>query len=144
MAFTGPAICNDFKVQLLKGNHAFLASGGHTFKLALYDNSATLTKSTTAYTTSGQIASGGGYTTGGATLTNVDPVLSGDTAYIDFADPSWAGATFTTYGALLYNSSVSNFAVLVIDFGGAKSPVGGTFVVEFPAAAAATAVLTLT
>ena len=71
MAFTGSAVCNSFKTEVLTAVHNFSSSGGNAFKIALYTNSATLTKSSTVYTTSGEVASGGGYTTAGNALTNV-------------------------------------------------------------------------
>jgi hypothetical protein len=122
------------------------ASGGDTLKCALYGTTATLTKATTAYATSGELSSSGtGYTTGGATMTGADAVLSGDTAYTDFADVAIGGATFTTYGALIYNSSKSNRAIMVLDFGGAQVVTGGgTFTIVFPTPAAGTAIITLT
>ena len=42
------AICNTFKGELLEAKHSFAASGGHTFKLALFTSSASLGASTTA------------------------------------------------------------------------------------------------
>ena len=88
MGFTGSAVCNSFKTEVLTAIHDFTASTGDTFKLALYTNSATPTKSTTAYTTSGEVASGSGYTTAGNSLTSVTPALSTDTACCDFSDTS--------------------------------------------------------
>ena len=75
MAFTGSAVCNSFKTEVLQGIHNFSSSGGNAFKLALYTNSAALTKATTVYTVSGEVASGGGYTTAGNALTSVTPAL---------------------------------------------------------------------
>lgn len=145
MAFTGPALCNSWKKEIFQGDHLHKPSSGSTFKLALYDNTATLTKNTTVYTTSGELAATGGYSTGGFAVTNIAPVLSGDTGYIDIVDLVIGGATFTTYGALLYNTSSGNKAVFVLDFGGAKVVTGGgTFTVVWPAPAAATAIITLT
>ena len=104
MAITS-AICNSFKQEILVGTHNFTASSGHTFKIALYTSSATLNKSTTAYSTSNEITntSGSAYSAGGATLTSVTPTLSTDTAVCDFADVSFTSASFTANGALIYN-----------------------------------------
>ncbi len=77
--------------------HDFNASGGNTFKMALYTSSASLSATTTAYTTTGEVT-GTGYTAGGNTLTNIDPALSGTTGFIDFSDISWTSATFTARG----------------------------------------------
>ena len=51
MAITS-AICSSFKQELLQGKHSFESSGGHTFKLALFDSDASLVASTTDYSTS--------------------------------------------------------------------------------------------
>ena len=135
MAFTGSAVCNSFKTEVLQGIHNFSSSGGNAFKLALYTNSAALTKSSTVYTVSGEVASGGGYTTAGNALTSVTPALSTDTACCDFADTNWTSATITARGALIYNSDATpdnEQAVCVLDFGGDKTCTGGTFTIQFP------------
>jgi hypothetical protein len=139
MAIT-QAMCTSFKVELLQGMHNFTASTGDSFKIALYTSSATLDASTTAYTTTNEVT-GTGYTAGGADLTEVTPVASGTSAIVDFGDVSWSGATFTARGALIYNASKSNKAVAVLDFGADKTVSGGTFTIQFPAAAAGTAIV---
>ena len=141
MAITS-AICNSFKVEILTGTHNFTASTGDTFNLALYTSSATLNKSTTAYTTSSEVASSGGYTAKGKALTSVTPVLSSDTAVCDFANISWTSASFTANGCLIFNDSASGDpGVCVVAFGGDKTVTSGTFTIEFPAAAASTAIV---
>ena len=141
MAFTGNFLCTSFKVELLKGIHNFSASGGDTFKIALYTSSATLDASTTAYSATNEV-SGTGYTAGGNTLTNVDPTSSGTTAYLDFDDTTWSTATITARGALIYNSSaVGNPAVAVLDFGADKTSTAGDFTVVFPTADASNAIV---
>ncbi len=114
MAITS-AICNSFKQEILVGTHNFTASSGHTFKIALFTSSATLNKSTTAYSTSNEItnSSGTAYTSGGATLTSVTPVASSTTAVCDFNDVSYTSASFTANGCLIYNSSASDKAALL-------------------------------
>ena len=72
MAFTGNFMCTSFKKELLEGTHNFKNSGGSTFQIALYTNSASFTASTTAYTTSNEV-SGTNYTAKGETLTRVNP-----------------------------------------------------------------------
>lgn len=143
MAITA-AMCTSFKVELFKALHNFLASGGHAFKIALYTSAAVMDASTTVYSATNE-ASGTGYTAGGTALTNVDPVGSGTTAFCDFSpDPSWAASTITARGALIYNTNgAANRAVAVLDFGGDKSSVTGTFTVVFPAPDAANAILRL-
>ena len=138
------AICNSFKQEILEAEHNFTASSGNTFNLALYDSSADLSKSTTAYTSSEEITntSGSAYSAKGNALTSVTPVLSTDTAICDFADTSWTSASFTARGCLIFNDShSSDAAVCAIDFGGDKTVTSGTFTVEFPAAAASTAII---
>lgn len=128
------------KAELLSGMHNFSASGGDVFKIALYSSSASLGLSTTAYTASGEI-SGTGYTAGGKTLTNVEPVTSGPVACADFSDASWTSASFTCRGALIYNSTNGNRAVAVLDFGSDKTASNGTFTVVFPDVTATTAII---
>ena len=144
MAIT-QAVCSSFKQELLGGVHNFTASTGDVFKIALYTSSATLDSTTTVYSATNE-ASGTGYTAGGNTLTTAtgSVFISGTTAYIDFDDTTWASSTISAAGALIYNSSKSNKAVLVLSFGGTYSSTSGNFTVQFPAATSSTAVLTLT
>jgi hypothetical protein len=148
MAITS-AICTSFKKELLDGIHSFLATGGDTYKIALIKAQAsqagTYGAATTNYSdvtgNSDELGATGGYTTGGNTLTNIDPTSSGTTAFIDFSDTSWTSATFTTRGCIIYNTSESNKAVMVIDFGADFSVSGGTFEIQFPTADATNAIL---
>jgi|TARA_R100001509_G_C4796161_1_gene191486 hypothetical protein len=133
-------LVTSFKKELLTATHNFTASSGHTFKLALYTSSATLGATTTAFTTTGQ-ASGTNYTSGGANLTAVTPTSSGTTGFTDFSDLTFGTATITARGCLIYNSSQSNKAVASIDFGGDKTSTAGDFTIQFPAAAASTAII---
>jgi len=137
------AICNSFKQEILVGTHNFTASSGNSFKLALYTSSASLGASTTAYSTSNEISntSGSAYTAGGKALTSVTPVLDGSTAVCDFADISFTSASFTANGCLIYNDTQSDKACAVVAFGGDKTVSSGTFTIQFPAAAASTAII---
>jgi VCBS repeat-containing protein len=143
------AMCTSFKKELLEGVHNFKNSGGDTFKLALYaegsggksSTTATLGATTTAFTTTGEVASSGTYATGGGSLTRVDPTTSGTTAFTDFADLSFTTATITAMGALIYNSSDSNKAVAVLDFTSNKTSTSGTFTIQFPTADASNAII---
>ncbi len=140
MAITS-AICTSFKVELLKGVHNFTASTGNTFNLALYTSSATLGAGTTAYTTSDEVT-GAGYTAKGNALTSVTPVADGTTAVCDFADTSFTSATFTANGCLIFNDSATGDpAVCAVAFGGDKTVSSGTFTIQFPTAAATTAIV---
>ena len=151
MAIT-QAMCSSFKQELLVGTHNFTNSSGNTFKLALYaiggggksSTTATLGATTTAFTTTGEVANSGSYASGGGALTNVTPTLSGTTAITDFADLSFTTATITARGALIYNSSASNKAVAVLDFGSNKSSSSGTFTIQFPTADASNAIVRIT
>jgi len=111
-----------------------------TMKIALFTSSATLDSTTTAYSTTNE-ASGTGYTAGGNTLTTVAPTSSGTTAYLDFNDTTWSTSTVTARGALIYNSTQSDKAVAVLDFGSDKSSSAGDFTIVFPSAGASTAII---
>lgn len=139
MAIT-QAMCTSFKTQLLTGTHDFTNTTGDTFKIALFTSSATLDASTTAYSTSNEV-SGTGYSAGGNTLTNVTPTSSGTTAFTDFADTTWSTATITARGALIYNSTESDAAVVVLDFGSDKTSTAGDFTIQFPTADASNAII---
>lgn len=141
MAFSGNFMCTSFKKELLEAKHNFLASGGNSFKLALYTNSASFTAATTAYTTSNEV-SGTGYSAGGAGLTNVNPTTSGTTAFTDFSDLTFSSATITARGALIYNDTASGDpSVVVLDFGGDKTSTAGDFTIVFPTADASNAII---
>ena len=142
MAFTGNFMCTSFKVELMQGVHNFTTTTGNTFKLAMYDNSASFTAATTAYTNTNEVANSGSYSAGGGTLTNVTPTSTGTTAFTDFADLSFTSATITAYGAMIYNDSASgNPSVCILDFGGAKTSTAGTFTIVFPTADASNAII---
>ena len=144
MAFTGNYMCTSFKDQLLEAVHDFRTSGGDTFKLAMYTNSASFTAATTAYTATNEVSASGSYTAGGGTLTNVTPAISGTTAYTDFADLTFTTATITARGALIYNTTpthtYTNPTVVVLDFGSDKTSSAGDFTIGFPTADASNAV----
>lgn len=139
MAIT-QAMATSFKQELLTGTHNFTNGTGDTFKIALFTSSATLGAATTAYSTSNEV-SGTGYTAGGNTLTNVTPSSSGTTAFTDFADTTWSSATITARGALIYNSTDANKAVVVLDFGSDKTSTNGDFTIQFPTADASNAII---
>ncbi len=142
MAFTGNFMCTSFKVELMQAVHNFTASTGNTFKLAMYDNNASFTAATTAYTNTNEVANSGTYAAGGGTLTNVTPTSSGTTAFTDFADLSFTSATITAYGAMIYNDTAAgNPSVCILDFGGAKTSTNGTFTIVFPTADASNAII---
>ena len=144
MAFSGNALCNSFKQELLEGVHNFTGSG-NTFKFAMYTNSqagndnlggtsSTMDATVTAYSSSASNeVSSSGYTAGGGTLTNVAPSLkSTSTATTQFSPLTFSGVTLTARGALIYNDTNSDKAVCVLDFGSDKSASSGAFTINFP------------
>lgn len=142
MAFSGNYMCTSFKVELMKGVHNFTTGTGDEFKLALYDNSASFTAATTAYTSTNEVSASGTYAAGGGALTNVTPTSSGTTAFTDFADLSFTSATITAYGAMIYNNTAAGDpAVCILDFGGAKTSTNGTFTIIFPTADSTSAII---
>ena len=143
MAIT-QALPNSFKKQLLDGDHDFstAGSGGDTFKLALYVSTATLSAATTSYTTAGQVSSSGtNYTAGGKALVNSGTSVASGVAITDFADLSFQNVTLTARGALIYNTSFSNAAVAVLNFGADKTATSGTFTIQFPAFTTSAAII---
>lgn len=137
------AMCTSFKSELMSALHDFDNPGGNTFKIALYTSAATLGASTTAYSATNEVATGGGYTAGGNTLTSVSPTTSGTTAFVDFADTTWTSSTITANGALIYNNTNANRAVVVLAFGSDKSSSNGDFQIVFPTANATDAIIRL-
>ena len=139
MAITN-ALCTSFKQEALGGEHL----AANTYKIALYTSAATLGASTTAYSATNEVV-GAAYVAGGATLAGYTRSSSGTTAWIDWTtDPSWAASTITARGALIYNSSVSNKAIAVLDFGADITSTVGTFTVVLPVADASNAIIRLT
>jgi len=141
MAIT-QAIANSFKKQLLDGDQDFTAApSGDIFKIALYTSSATLNSATTSFTTGQEVPNSGQYTTGGGKLVNLATSIKAGVARVDFADRSFTGVTITARGALIYNTSFSNSAVAVLDFGGDKTATSGVFTIQFPAQTSTAAIL---
>lgn len=148
MAGLTQAMCTSFKTELLTGTHNFTNGTGNTFKIALFRATASIVGTYGAATTNysdvtgnSDEASGSGYSAGGNTLTNVTPTSSGTTAFTDFDNTTWSTATITASGALIYNSSASNAAVAVLDFGGDKTSTAGDFTIVFPSANATDAII---
>lgn len=154
MAIT-QAMCTSFKAEILLAVHDFRVTGGDTFKLALYTSSASIDANSTAYSSSNEV-SGANYSAGGGTLTRLGVVTSNNTAstgvgFTDFSDLTFSNATITARGALIYNNTPSansnanttltNAAVAVLDFGSDKVSTDGDFTIVFPAAANTTAII---
>jgi len=140
MAIT-QALPNSFKKQLLDGDQDFSSAGGDVFKLALYVSTATLGASTTAYTTTGEVTASGDYVAGGKALVNTGTSVASSVAITDFSDLSFTGVTITARGALIYNTSFSNAAVAVLNFGSDKTATDGTFTIQFPAFTTSAAII---
>ena len=121
-----------FRGELLSGTHNF-ASGGNTFKLALYTSNPYNTSST-VYVTTNEVSSAGGtnYTAAGNTLSGNAVAYGTAVASCDFSDTSWTSATITAAFGTIYNSSASNKLCVVLDFDGSKSCTNGTFTISFP------------
>jgi hypothetical protein len=144
MAIT-QGMCTSFKVDVLNGSFNFGTGTTQVYKIALFTSFATLDAATTAYSTSNEVV-GTGYTAGGNILTvSQVPTSSGTTAFIDFADITWASSTITARGALVYLANgTTNPAVYVLDFGGDKTSTASNFTVQFPVADATNAILRIT
>ena len=135
------AVCSSFKRELLTGHHAFGttvtrgATTADTFKLALFLASATINASTTAYSTTGELAATGNYTAGGVTLTNgTAPTLDGTTAHwTPSASASWTALTSSGAfdAALLYNDTQADRSVAVFTFS-SQSISAGDFTLTMP------------
>ena len=140
MAIT-QAMCTSFKIALLDGEMDFSANTTQVFKIALYTSSATLSAATTSYSATNEV-SGTNYAAGGNTLTiSANPTSTGTTAFLDFVDSTWANATITARGALIYSTSAGNPAVAVLDFGSDKTTTASAFTVQFPAGDSANAII---
>ena len=138
------AMCTLFKKDLLLGDHHL---DTEDIYIALYTSSASLAATTDGYVTSGEVANGNGYTTGGNALASKAVTENSTSGVFDAADPEWTSATFTARGALIYNktlgdaSSNARGAIAVLDFGGDFTVAGGTFKIVFPAATASNAIV---
>ena len=131
-----------FKVELAQALHNFGPTAPNTFKIALYTSSASLGSTTTAYTATGEVANGSGYTTGGETLVvSTTPTSSGTIMYLSFSDVTWAGASFTARGALIYNSTNANRSVAVLDFATNQTGTGNNFIIRFPSSNVTSAII---
>jgi hypothetical protein len=132
---------DSFKEELFEAIHDFTASTGDAFKLALYSTVTGFSAaSTTAYTTTNEV-SGTGYTATGAALVNISPVVAQNVAFVDFNDVTFSTATITASAALIYNTTNSSKAVVVLDFGGSKTSTNGDFTIQFPAANSTSAII---
>tara|TARA_R110000772_G_scaffold157018_2_gene268282 strand:- start:354 stop:779 length:426 start_codon:yes stop_codon:yes gene_type:complete len=136
MAITS-GITISFRREILLGEHDL---DTNSLKLALYTNAASLSDGTTVYTTSNEVV-GTGYSAGGVVLTGIDVTTDSSVAVVSITDAVVTASTITARGGLIYNSSQANKAIAVFNFGSDKSSSNGDFTVQFPTAAAATAII---
>ena len=137
------AMCTSFKSEVLGAVHDL---DTHTLKLALIKSgeSGTYGAATANYsdvTGNSDETSGTNYSAGGQNLDSAAISVDGTTAIVDFADEVFSNVTVSAAGCIIYNSSASNKAICVISFGGTVSATAGDLTIEFPAAAASTAVI---
>ena len=131
---------DSFKQELFLATHNFNTTSGNTFKLALYTTVSGFSTGTTNYITTNE-ASGTGYSAGGTTLVNSTVTVAQNISFISFNNATFSTATLTASCCLIYNSTQSNKAVVVLDFGGSKTSTNGDFTIQFPAANSTSAVL---
>ena len=131
---------DSFKQELFLATHNFSTSAGNTFKLALYTTVTGFSASTTNYITTNE-ASGTGYTASGTTLVNSTVTVAQNISFISFNNATFSTATLTASCCLIYNSTQTNKAVVVLDFGGSKTSTNGDFTIQFPTANSTSAVL---
>jgi hypothetical protein len=137
-------MCVSFIVDLFNADHDFSATTTQVFKLALYTDLATIDENTTAYSTTNEVADGGGYLAGGKIVTiSTNPTSTGLVAFLDIDDVEWLTSNITARGALLYNSTKSDKSVMVMDFLVNKTTSGGNFVVNIPTGNSVSAILRL-
>jgi len=120
-----------FRGELFTGTHNF-ASGGDSFKLALYTSNPYDTSSTVYVTTNEVSSSGTNYTAAGNTLSGNAVAYGTAVATCDFSDTTWTSATITATHGALYNDDQSDKLCVVLDFGGSKTCTNGTFKITFP------------
>ena len=131
---------DSFKQELFLAVHNFSTSAGNTYKLALYTTVSGFSASTTNYITTNE-ASGTGYTASGTTLVNSTVTVAQNISFISFNNATFSTATLTASCCLIYNTTQSSKAVVVLDFGGSKTSTNGDFTIQFPTANSTSAVL---
>ena len=131
---------DSFKQELFLATHNFSTSAGNTYKLALYTTVSGFSASTTNYITPNE-ASGTGYSAGGTPLVNSTVTVAQNVSFVSFNNATFSTATLTASCCLIYNSTQTNKAVVVLDFGGSKTSTNGDFTIQFPTANSTSAVL---
>lgn len=118
---------NRAKLDFLQGVHA----PTDQYRIALYTDRADLNAGTSKYTGAEEVR-GQGYSAGGALLKGYKAGVADDVAYITFDPIDWQNSSIAAQGALIYNSSKGDAAIVVVDFGELKKSSVGLFRVEFP------------
>ena len=132
MAITA-AFPTQAKADFLGGVHL----STDVYKMALYPSAATLDATTATYSSTGEVANGNGYTTGGATLSGFSTGTNGTQGNLTFTSPTWPTSSITARGAVIYNTSKTNKVIAVLYFGAADIvSTNGTFTVTLPTAGA--------
>jgi len=120
-----------FRGELFSGTHNF-ANGGDAFKIALYTSIAAYSTSSDVVLTTNEVSSSGSSNYERKTLASQAVASGTAVASVDFADSTWANASFTAAGAAIYNDDKSDKLCVVLDFGGNKTATNGTFTVSYP------------
>jgi len=131
---------DSFKQELFTATHNFSTTAGNTFKLALYTTVTGFSASTTNYITTNE-TSGTGYSASGTTLVNSTVTVAQNVSFVSFNNATFSTATLTASCCLIYNTTQSSKAVVVLDFGGSKTSTNGDFTIQFPTANSTSAVL---
>ena len=130
-------LTTSFKQELLLGVHDLDTD---VLKVALYTEAATLGPETTVYSSTNEVSSTG-YNAGGQVLLNVVVQGGEGTGYAGFDNPQWASVSFTTRGALIYNSSKANRSIGVFNFGSNQTMLNQSFQIQLPGDNPGTAVI---
>jgi len=131
---------DSFKQELFTATHNFSTVSGNTFYLSLYTTVTGFSASTTNYITTNE-ASGTGYTAGGTTLVNSTVTVAQNISFISFNNATFSTATLSASCCLIYNTTQSKKAVVVLDFTTTQTATNGNFTIQFPTANSTSAVL---
>lgn len=127
-------LTNGFRRDRWLAVHDF---GSDTFKMAVFDENATLTPQTEFYATTNEVVAGG-YTAGGQVVTVTGPTMVEtlvpyvQQSILTLSEPSWVVTDLNAAVAYLYNASKSNKGIAVIDLGGVIRAFNGIFTVKMP------------
>lgn len=148
------AFCNSFKSELLAmtphtaidSYFLVLIKAGHTGTYGAgtinIGTPGTGTPTASNLGTDAVAASGGYSSVNGMVLAGFAATLDTATGILTFTDPAaWATATISADGCIIYNSSRAGRALAVYSFGGTVTSTAGSFDVNLPVAAAATALI---